>query len=153
MLLLKSGADPVVISHALRQAQFEQACAVDGNADPAAFDRAVLKADTIEIDIPAFSDGRGLSIARYLRLNKKYRGLLRATGNVIPDQLQSLFQLGFDEVLIGDVNLAKHSEADWREANDFFIKNQPLLPAYQESDSAQPSIWHRRAVAAKLLQL
>lgn len=147
MLLLKRGVEPTVIAHAERQAQFEKAMSIDASADPLAFDDDVLKVDAIEIDIPDFSDGRGLSIARYLRLNRRYTGLLRATGNVIPDQLQSLFQLGFDEVLIGDVNLAKHSDQDWRAANDWFVKNQPLLPAYHESGADAESIWRRRTAS------
>lgn len=146
MLLLKPGVEPIVILHAERQAQFEQAIALDGNTDPLTLGEDVLEADAIEINIPAFSDGRGLSIARYLRLNKGYSELLRATGNVLPDQLQSLFQLGFDEVLIGDVNLAKHSEQDWREASDRFVKNQPLLPAYHEAGD-QKSIWKTRSLS------
>ncbi len=147
MLLLKSGVEPCLITHAERQTQFEQAIALEGNADPSTFEESVLQAAALEINIPAFSDGRGLSIARYLRVNSRYEGILRATGNVIPDQLQALFQLGFDEVLVGDVNLAKHGEQDWREANDWFIKNQPLLPAYHESGGDQQSIWRARTAS------
>lgn len=147
MLLLKPGAEAVVLTHAERQSQFEQAVAIDGNTDPESLADDVICADVIEINIPAFSDGRGLSIARYLRLNKRYSGLLRVTGNVIPDQLQSLFQLGFDEVMIGDVNLARHSEQDWRDASASFTKNQSLLPNYQESlGGNSPSIWRQRTL-------
>lgn len=146
MLLLKSGTEAVVVSHAERQAQFEGSAAIDGNTDPETLESTVLSASAIEINIPAFNDGRGLSVARYLRLNKKYSGLLRATGNILPDQLQSLFQLGFDEVLIGDVNLARHSEQDWVEANNWFEKSQPQLPAYQESAGNDlQSIWRKRS--------
>jgi uncharacterized protein (DUF934 family) len=49
----------------------------------------------IVLPFPAFADGRAYSIARGLRLNG-YRGELRATGNVLPDQLQMMRQVGFD---------------------------------------------------------
>jgi uncharacterized protein (DUF934 family) len=50
---------------------------------------------------PAFNDGRSYSIARQLR-QMGYRGELRATGNVLPDQLQFMLQVGFDAFDIGE---------------------------------------------------
>jgi uncharacterized protein (DUF934 family) len=49
----------------------------------------------IVLPFPAFNDGRAYSIARQLRLDG-YRGELRATGNVLPDQLQFMQQVGID---------------------------------------------------------
>jgi len=49
----------------------------------------------IVLPFPAFNDGRAYSIARSLR-EMGYRGELRATGNVLPDQLQFMLQVGFD---------------------------------------------------------
>ncbi len=53
------------------------------------------------LPFPAFNDGRAYSIARALR-EMGYRGELRATGNVLPDQLQFMLQVGFDAFEIGD---------------------------------------------------
>ena len=55
----------------------------------------------IVISFPAFSDGRGYSIGRQLR-EFGYRGELRAAGNVLPDQLQFMLQVGFDAFDIGE---------------------------------------------------
>jgi len=55
----------------------------------------------IVLPFPSFADGRSYSIARQLRLDG-YRGELRAEGNVLPDQLQMLHQVGFDSFLISD---------------------------------------------------
>ncbi len=55
----------------------------------------------IVLAFPAFTDGRSYSIARALRLNG-YRGELRAEGNVLPDQLQFMKQVGFDTFLVTD---------------------------------------------------
>lgn len=145
MLLLKKDQAAAVISHAQRQAQFESAVVVEVDMDIEDIDEKLLSRDTIEIGLPAFSDGRGLSVARHLRVNKKYKGVLRATGNVLPDQLQSLFQLGFDEVLVGDVNLAKHSEQDWLDVSESIQMQSSLLPSYQESvATGGGSIWSAR---------
>ena len=145
-MLLLSKASVKTIPHAERQLQFEQSTALDGIVDPQTIDDSVLAAEAIEVNLDAFNDGRGLSLARHLRLSKRYTGVLRATGNMLPDQLQAIFQLGFDEVLVGDVNLARHSEKDWREAHRLLTDRAGSLPAYAEVDRTQPSIWSRRQV-------
>ena len=47
------------------------------------------------LPFPAFGDGRAYSIARQIR-QLGYRGELRATGNVLPDQYQFMSQVGFN---------------------------------------------------------
>ena len=65
----------------------------------------------IVLAFPAFNDGRSYSIARALRLNG-YRGELRAEGNVLPDQLQFMRQVGFDSFLVTD----RFPLQDWQAA-------------------------------------
>ncbi len=60
---------------------------------------------------PSFTDGRAYSIARQLRLDG-YRGELRAEGDVLPDQLQFMIQVGFDSFAVGD----RFTESQWRKA-------------------------------------
>jgi uncharacterized protein (DUF934 family) len=55
----------------------------------------------VVLNFPAFSDGRAYSIARQLRL-EGFAGELRATGNVLPDQLQFMLQVGFDSAEVND---------------------------------------------------
>lgn len=55
----------------------------------------------IVLPFPAFSDGRAFSLARQIR-EMNYRGELRAAGNVLPDQLQFMLQVGFDAFDIGE---------------------------------------------------
>jgi uncharacterized protein (DUF934 family) len=69
---------------------------VFGNADRAeALSLFLPKLSLVILPFPAFNDGRAYSIARQLR-EFGYRGELRATGNVLPDQLQFMIQVGFD---------------------------------------------------------
>ena len=49
----------------------------------------------IALPFPAYTDGRSYSLARQLRLDG-YQSELRATGNILPDQLQFMLQVGFD---------------------------------------------------------
>ncbi|MGH6874186.1 MAG: DUF934 domain-containing protein [Aestuariivirgaceae bacterium] len=55
----------------------------------------------VALNFPAFNDGRSLSIARQLRL-EGYSGEIRATGNVLPDQLQFMLQVGFDSFEVSE---------------------------------------------------
>lgn len=50
----------------------------------------------IAVDFPAFTDGRGYSLARLLRERYSYAGELRAVGDIWHDHLQALWQVGFD---------------------------------------------------------
>jgi uncharacterized protein (DUF934 family) len=49
----------------------------------------------VEVNFPAFTDGRGLSAARTLR-EAGYTGELRAVGDVLIDQLSNMRRCGFD---------------------------------------------------------
>lgn len=50
----------------------------------------------ISINFPKFADGRGYSAARLLRERHGYKGELRATGDVLIDQLYFMKRCGFD---------------------------------------------------------
>ncbi len=50
----------------------------------------------IALSFPNFSDGRAFSQARVLRGRFGYKGELRATGQVLRDQLQFMHRCGFD---------------------------------------------------------
>jgi uncharacterized protein (DUF934 family) len=49
----------------------------------------------VEVNFPAFTDGRGYSAARILR-EAGYEGELRAVGDVLIDQLSHMRRCGFD---------------------------------------------------------
>jgi len=66
----------------------------------------------IRVDFPTYSDGRGFTIARQLRL-MGYRGRLRAKGHVISDQYAMARRCGFNEIEISEALAARQPEADW----------------------------------------
>ncbi|WP_218132501.1 DUF934 domain-containing protein [Paracoccus isoporae] len=80
-------------------------------------DLRVGDATMIRIAFPSFTDGRGFTLARRLRV-AGYKGRLRATGYVIADQLPMARRSGFDEVEI-DADLARRQPwPHWRDAAD-----------------------------------
>ena len=68
--------------------------------DPYALDADVAELPLIAVDFPQFTDGRGYSIARLLREHLRFRGELRAIGDVQRDQLFALAECGFDAFAI-----------------------------------------------------
>jgi uncharacterized protein (DUF934 family) len=56
----------------------------------------------VAIQFPKFTDGRGYSMGREIRERYKFAGELRATGDVLFDQLQFMARCGFDAFEISD---------------------------------------------------
>lgn len=70
-------------------------------------------AEAIRIAFPAFSDGRGFSLARQLR-RLGFAGRLRAAGHVLADQYAMARRSGFDEVEISPDLAARQDESQWK---------------------------------------
>ena len=81
---------------------------------------ALGRIETILIDFPAYTDGRGFSLARQLRTRYGYEGLLIADGPLIPDQYAFALQCGFSAVRLDDETLKRHTIEDWHAALDDF---------------------------------
>jgi len=75
----------------------------------------------VALQFPAFRDGRGYSQARNLRLHYGYQGEIRATGNVLRDQVGYMERVGINSFVIDE----KQDTADALKAFDeFSIKYQ-----------------------------
>ncbi|MBX9875027.1 MAG: DUF934 domain-containing protein [Beijerinckiaceae bacterium] len=66
----------------------------------------------VAIGFPAFSDGRGFSLAKALR-REGFAGALRASGPLIPDQFAYALACGFDEIELPDTSAARQSVSQW----------------------------------------
>ena len=80
----------------------------------------------IVLPFPKFADGRAYSQARQLRQHG-FTGELRAAGDVLPDQLAHMAEVGFDAFEVTE----RFSEATWRAAADhiklgYQLTQQPL---------------------------
>ena len=79
-------------------------------------------APMIRVAFPSFTDGRGFTLARRLRM-AGYRGRLRAAGHVIADQFPMARRSGFDEVEI-DAGLAR------RQPWELWKRSSEVAPSY-----------------------
>jgi uncharacterized protein (DUF934 family) len=75
----------------------DQALKLDNTVDAQSLDFQGV--ELIELNFPKFTDGRAYSQAHVLR-RRGYRGELRATGDVLVDQLVQLRRCGFSSVVL-----------------------------------------------------
>ena len=56
----------------------------------------------VDLHFPKFTDGRAYSQARLLRQRRQFTGEIRATGDVLIDQLVHMARCGFDVAVLKD---------------------------------------------------
>jgi uncharacterized protein (DUF934 family) len=76
--------------------------------------------ELIVLEFPKFIDGRAYSQARLLRERYGYRHELRATGNVLRDELLFMQRCGFDAFEIDDPKAVESWQAAINEINIFY---------------------------------
>lgn len=115
VIVTDSGFTPVADSVNPGLADLGNGTAVDlvNTDDPAAVEPLLGQLGLIRVAFPAFSDGRGFTIARRLRM-MGYTGELRALGPVIADQYAMARRVGFDAVEIPDALAARQPEDQWK---------------------------------------
>ncbi len=72
----------------------------------------IANIQSIKIEFPTFSDGRGFTLARSIRDNG-YTGNLRASGHLITEQFSQAIDCGFDEIQIDEQLAARQAANDW----------------------------------------
>ena len=103
----------------------EQRLVLSNDSDPRLADLSGITA--VELQFPKFTDGRAFSQAFLLRRRLGFTGTIRATGDVLIDQLQQMQRSGFSQaVLRADQNLA-HGQA-----------LLARFPAFYQGDAVQP---------------
>jgi uncharacterized protein (DUF934 family) len=90
--------------------------------------------EVVALDFPVFRDGRAYSTARLLRDRYGYKGQIRATGDVLRDQIFYMHRCGFDAF---EVRADRSLEDALKAFDDFKILYQPA------ADEHQP-LWRRR---------
>ena len=68
--------------------------------DPALLKPCLDRIGLIELQFPKYMDGRALSQAQLLRRRYGYTNEIRATGQVLRDQLRLMIRSGFDAIVI-----------------------------------------------------
>jgi uncharacterized protein (DUF934 family) len=104
--------------------------------DPAALGADIPTLPLIAIDFPQFTDGRGYSIARLLRERHRYKGELRAVGDVLRDQLFLMAECGFDAFAVREGRDAAAALAGLADFSGLYA-----------STARSPQPWFRRRAA------
>ena len=95
----------IAISHDKKRTSGQKLLELPNDADPFAVDLGSVT--RIDLQFPKFTDGRAYSQARLLRQRLKFAGEIRATGDVLIDQLVHMERCGFDVAVLREgVDLA-----------------------------------------------
>ncbi len=70
------------------------------DADPLAIEVCLQDIDRIDLHFPKFTDGRAYSQAFLLRRRLGFQGEIRATGDVLIDQLVQMQRMGFSSAVL-----------------------------------------------------
>ena len=74
----------------------------------------------IEVQFPKYTDGRALSQAQLLRRRLGYKGEIRATGQVLRDQLRLMIRCGIDAMVIAEADAEGVYAASAGEFSEFY---------------------------------
>ncbi len=70
------------------------------DADPLMLAPTLGSVDRVDLSFPKFSDGRAFSQAWLLRRRLRFQGVIRATGDVLVDQLLQMQRSGLSEAVL-----------------------------------------------------
>ena len=73
----------------------------------------LLDRPIVRLQVDGFADGRGLSVARQLRL-LGFAGVIEVIGDLLPDQLPMAAASGIDAILIRPEHARRCGESQWR---------------------------------------
>ena len=73
----------------------------------------LLDQPIVRLQVDGFADGRGLSVARQLRL-LGFTGVIEVIGDLLPDQLPMAAASGIDAILIRPEHARRCEESQWR---------------------------------------
>lgn len=88
---------------------------VPNNVSIAELKLVLRQLSLVAVSFPAFSDGRGFSLAKLIR-NHGFTGTLRASGPLIADQFAYALSCGFDEVELPDASAGRQPVEQWLRA-------------------------------------
>lgn len=102
--------------------------------DPAEIAEWLERIGLVVLDFPKYVDGRAFSQAQLLRRRYRYTGEIRATGQVLRDQLRLMIRTGFDAVVIDEADAEAVFDFSAHEFSEF----------YQSASDTSDTVFARR---------
>lgn len=102
--------------------------------DPLGLD--VQGVDRIDLHFPKFSDGRAFTQAFLLRRRLSFTGDIRATGDVLIDQLQQMQRSGFSQAVLRADQDIEHGQQQLARYSDFYQGDVRSSPRFAPAVAA-----------------
>jgi uncharacterized protein (DUF934 family) len=90
------------------------------DADPQAIETCLLDVERIDLTFPKFTDGRAYSQAFLLRRRLGFKGDIRATGDVLIDQLVQMERMGFSSAVLKEGVDARDAQRQFDRFAEFY---------------------------------
>ena len=119
MKIIAASADPTC-------ATGQKVLELANDADP--MDADLDGVTRVDLHFPKFTDGRAYSQARLLRQRRQFTGEIRATGDVLIDQLVHMARCGFDVAVLKDGVDAADAQRQF-DRFDGFYQGDAVQPA------------------------
>jgi uncharacterized protein (DUF934 family) len=111
-----------LLTHSQAKTSTEGVLAVDNASDVLAL--SLEGVQRIDLHFPKFTDGRAFSQAVLLRRRLGFQGTIRATGDVLIDQLVQMRRCGFSEAVLREDQDLAHGETLLRLFSGFYQGDQ-----------------------------
>ena len=110
------------------------------DADPMAIEVCFDGLERIDLDFPKFTDGRAYSQAYLLRRRLGFKGDIRATGEVLIDQLVQMERMGFSSAVLKEGVDASAAQRQFDRFASFYqgdaVTPQPRFSREQGAETA-----------------
>jgi uncharacterized protein (DUF934 family) len=104
---------------------------ISNDTDVDSLQTELAGATVVELNFPKFTDGRAYSQAVQLRRRHQFKGDIRATGDVLIDQLVQMQRTGFTSAVLRDDQDASHGHKLLTQYSGFYQgdaqQSQPLF--------------------------
>jgi uncharacterized protein (DUF934 family) len=101
------------------------------DADPLALENTLDGVERIDLVFPKFTDGRAYSQAFLLHRRMGFQGDIRATGDVLIDQLVQMYRVGFSSAVLKEGKDPADAERQFARYPEFYqgdaVVTQPLF--------------------------
>lgn len=127
---MKSSIELIASCEVNTRADAQNTLKITNDSDLQALSQEIASAEVIELNFPAFTDGRAFSQAVQLRKRLRYQGDIRATGDVLIDQLVQMQRSGFSSAVLREGQSLDHGTKLLSHYNGFYQGDVANLPAF-----------------------